>query len=151
MIKSNILIDNNIWLDRIKNPKDYLKKKIIKLSKIIPKSKKKKYEISILLSSKKEIKELNKKFRKKNKASDVLSFPFWNKLTPKILKNDEIYLGDIAICFEIINGRAKNKNFKSEFDKAWVHGFLHLLGYDHNNEKNYKKMNNLEKKIINFI
>ena len=106
MIKTNILIDNNIWFNRIKNPNDYFKKKLIKLSKVMPKLKKK-YEISILLSSSKEIKELNKKFRKKNKASDVLSFPFWNKLTPEILKNDEIYLGDIAICFEIINGRAK--------------------------------------------
>ena len=150
MIKTNILIDNNIWFNRIKNKNNYFKKKLIKLSKVMPKLKKK-YEISILLSSSKEIKELNKKFRKKNKVSDVLSFPFWDELNPKIFKNNNIYLGDIAICFEVINGRAKNKNFKLEFDKAWVHGFLHLLGYDHNNEKNYKKINNLEKKIINFI
>ena len=91
------------------------------------------------------MKKLNKKFRNKNKPTDVLSFPFSNKIKNK--KN--LYLGDIAISYEIVNKRSKNSNFFLEFDKMWVHGYLHLLGHDHKNKKDFNKMKKIEDLILN--
>ena len=89
------------------------------------------------------MKKLNFKFRKKNKITDVLSFPL------KYKKNKIIYIGDIAISYEIINQRSKLSNFSKEFDKIWVHGYLHLIGYDHKKIKDFKKMYKKEKLILN--
>ena len=53
---------------------------------------------------------------------------------------------------EVIDySEAEKNNFFLEFDKAWVHGFLHLLGFDHIKNKDYLKMNRVEKKILNSI
>ena len=57
----------------------------------------------------------------------------------------------MAICYEVINSRSKRNSFITEFDKVWVHGFLHLLGYDHIKDKDYLKMNRVEKRILNTI
>jgi len=62
-----------------------------------------------------------------------------------------MYIGDIATCYEIINIRPKKTNFLLEFDKVWVHGLLHLIGYNHIKNKDYFKMNRIEKKILNLI
>ena len=62
-----------------------------------------------------------------------------------------MYLGDIAISYEIINKRSKKTNFFEEFDKIWIHGYLHLLGYDHKKEKDFVKMRKLENSIINYL
>ena len=62
-----------------------------------------------------------------------------------------MYIGDIATCYEIINVRSKKTNFFLEFDKVWVHGLLHLGGYNHLKNKDYFKMDRIEKKIINLI
>ena len=97
------------------------------------------------------MKKLNKKFRKKNKPTDVLSFPFFS---PKDLKSKDkknLFIGDIAVSYEIINNRSKKNNFLLEFDKAWIHGLLHLIGYDHVKNKDYYKMNKIEKRILNSI
>ena len=91
------------------------------------------------------MKELNKKFRNKNKPTDVLSFSFNDKM--KYKKN--LYLGDIAISYEIVNKRSKNSNFSLEFDKMWIHGYLHLLGHDHKKKKDFKKMKKIEDLILN--
>ena len=93
------------------------------------------------------MKELNKKFRKKNIPTDVLSFPFINKIKYK----KDMYLGDIAISYEIINKRSKYSNFSTEFDKMWIHGYLHLLGYNHKKLTDYKVMKQLEIKILKIL
>ena len=120
MIKANVILDYSKWKNKIKDPNNYLKKKIIKLSRI-PYFKKKNQEFSILLTSNKKMQKLNLMFRKKNKPTDVLSFPSLNK----------IYIGDIAISYEIVNKRSNQSNFFIEFDKMWIHGYFHLNGYDH--------------------
>ena len=56
----------------------------------------------------------------------------------------------MAVSYEIINLRSK-KNFLLEFDKVWIHGLLHLLGYNHIRNKDYFKMNKFEKRILNSI
>ena len=148
MITVNVEIDNNSWHKKIKNPKKYLNKKLKKIYKIISFFKKKKVIFTILLTSSYNMKKLNKKFRKKNNPTDVLSFPFFKNLS---LKNKEVYIGDIAISYEIINGRSKKTKFFLEFDKVWIHGLIHLIGYDHIKNKDFTKMNKLEKRILHKI
>tara|TARA_B100000579_G_C22623244_1_gene752931 strand:+ start:423 stop:857 length:435 start_codon:yes stop_codon:yes gene_type:complete len=143
MIKADIVIDFPKWKTKIKNPNLYFKRKIKKLS-FINFFNKKNFHFTLLLTNKKVIKKLNKKFRKKNKETDVLSFP----LKSHINKN---YKGDIAICYEIINTRSKNTNFSIELDKIWVHGLLHLLGYNHIKLKDYKLMLKREQDILKRI
>ena len=140
----DIVLDHYLWKNKIKNPKIYFKKKIIKLNELRL-FKNKSYNYTILLTNNKKMKELNKKFRKKNITTDVLSFPLNNK--ERFKKN--IYLGDIAVNYEIIKKRSKNSNFFLEFDKMWIHGYLHLLGYDHKKNKSFKKMKKLEDLILN--
>ena len=65
------------------------------------------------------------------------------------LQNKTIYIWDISISYEIINHRSKLSNFSKEFDKIWVHGYLHLIGYDHKKIKDFKKMYKKEKLILN--
>ena len=60
-------------------------------------------------------------------------------------------MGDIAISYEIINKRSLKSNFFKEFDKMWVHGYLHLVGYDHKNNKEFNKMRRKEKLILSLI
>ena len=141
MIKANVILDNSIWKTKIKNPKHYIKKKLKIVSKIFPFNNKL-HEFSILLTNNRKMKILNKKFRFKNKPTDVLSFPL-NNFAPK-----NTYLGDIAISYEIINKRSKKTNFFIEFDKIWIHGYLHLNGYKHKKNKDYYKMQKKEDLII---
>ena len=97
------------------------------------------------------MKKLNKKFRNKNESTDVLSFPWFSLNKLKLIKKKEIYIGDIAISYQIINLRSKKKDFFKEFDKVWVHGFLHLVGYDHIKNYDYYKMDKIEKRILDSI
>ena len=140
MIKANVILDYSKWKNKIKNPNNYLKKKLNKLSKI-PYFKKKKQEFSILLTNSRKMKNLNFKFRRKNKPTDVLSFQ----------SNDSVYIGDIAISYEIINKRSKLSNFFLEFDKIWIHGYFHLIGYDHKKLKDFKKMSKKENLVLNYF
>ena len=144
MIKANVVVDFPKWEKKIKNPEKYLSYKLKKLQKILD-FKNKNQEFSILLTNNHKMKKLNYKFRKKNKITDVLSFPLNNTI-----KNN-IYIGDIAVSFEIINKRSTISDFNYEFDKMWIHGFLHLVGYDHKKNKEYKMMNKKEKLILNYL
>ena len=76
---------------------------------------------------------------------------FCQKKKLKLNKEKNMYIGDIVTCYEIINLRSKKTNFYIEFDKAWVHGLLHLFGYNHIKNSDYFKMDRIEKKILNSI
>jgi len=150
MINVDVVIENKLWNKKIKSPSKYIKKKIKKIFKFNS-IKRRRFSLTILLTDNSKIKYLNKKFRNKNKITDVLSFP---NLEPADLKkkiNTEIYLGDIALSYEIINRRSKDSSFNLEFDKMWIHGYLHLLGYDHKKFKDYKVMKKTEDKILKVI
>ncbi len=144
MIKINVILDKIIWKKKIKRPDYYLKKKFNKLLNKF-KITSNVQEISIFLTNSEKMRQLNLRFRKKNKPTDVLSFPI------NIVKKKIGYLGDIAISYEIVNKRSKKSNFNYEFDKMWVHGYLHLLGYDHKKIREFEKMHKMEKKILNYI
>ena len=144
MNKIEVVLDYSLWKKKIKNPKNYFKKKILKINNL-KHFKEKSKNFTIFLTNSKKMKDLNKKFRNKNKTADVLSFPFDKKKKYK----HNIYLGDIAISYEIIKKRSKTSDFFLEFDKMWIHGYLHLLGHDHKKDKDYKKMQKLEKLTLN--
>ena len=149
MIKVNVEINKKNWQKKIKNHKKYFTKKLNKIKKFVPFFRKKNIIFTILLTNSINMKKLNKKFRKINKATDVLSFPSFKINNLKLINKKDVYVGDVAVSYEIINKRSKKKNFYKEFDKVWVHGLLHLVGYDHIKIKDYYKMCELENKILN--
>jgi probable rRNA maturation factor len=144
MIKANVILDNYKWKYKIKNPSLYFKNKISKLNKLSS-FKKKKQEFSILLTNNVEMKRLNIKFRKKNSYTDVLSFPL------NFVEKKNIYIGDIAISYEIVKQRSKASNFFLELDKMWIHGYFHLIGYDHKKKKDFLKMTKKENSVLNYF
>ena len=151
MIKVNVLSEENSWAKKITKSEELFNK----VCKNFPKKFKfinKKVYLTLLLSNNQKIKILNKKFRKKNKSTDVLSFPYNTKKKFRELKNTklEIYLGDIIINFRKINASSKIL-FKKKFDELWIHGLVHLFGYDHIKDSNFKKMNYIEKKFLKKI
>jgi probable rRNA maturation factor len=100
--------------------------------------------ISIALVSEKEIKDLNKVYRNKNKVTDVLSFSI----------DSEDALGEVLICLEQAKRQAKanQKTNKSELQLLTVHGILHLLGYDHErSDKAALEQEKLEQEILNIL
>ena len=151
MIKINVEVNYKHWFKKIKSPKKCIKPKLKIISSVVPFFKKKNVIFTILLTSSKNIKKLNKKFRNKNKSTDVLSFPYFQLNNLKSIKENNIYIGDLAISYEIINQRSIKNNFMLEFDKAWIHGLLHLIGYDHIKNKDYFIMEKVEKKIFDLI
>ena len=74
-----------------------------------------------------------------------MSFP------TKIKDKKKLYVGDIAISYEIIKKRSKKTNFFLEFDKMWVHGYLHLIGYDHKGLDDFSRMYRKEKSILKYF
>ena len=151
MIRLNVEVNSKSWHKKIKNPKKYFSKKLKKISKIVKFFKGKNITFTILLTSSLNMKKLNKKFRNQNTSTDVLSFPFLSSNNLKFIKQKKLYIGDVATSYEIINSRSKKNNFLLEFDKAWVHGLLHLIGYSHIKNKDYFKMDKIEKRILNSI
>ena len=153
MIKVNVITNNISWLSYIKNPNSYIERKIKKINLKEKKLKKNNIFCTLLLSNDQEIKNLNKKFRKKNVSTDVLSFPFHSKkkLEKKLIEEKEIYLGDIIVNLNKIKIRDNLKNSKLEFDKLWIHGLVHLFGYDHKIKKDFETMLKVEKEYLKYI
>ena len=153
MIKVNVILNNINWKRYLRNPNRFIEKKIALLNKKNKLLKKNTLICSLLLSGTKEIKNLNKKFRKKNKSTDVLSFPFYekNQLINKIKKEKEVYLGDIIINLSQVKKKNNKAKFKDELNKLWIHGLLHLLGYDHKSNSQYLQMRKLEEKFSYLI
>ena len=148
MINIDVISESNLWNKKIKKPDVFFQS----LLRVFPKKYrfiKKKISLTILLSNNKNIKKLNKKFRNKNKSTDVLSFPSETKINIK----KSPYIGDIVISYEFINKRKALSalEFNSKVTKIFIHGFLHLLGYDHIKLKDFKEMLIEEKKIYQTI
>ena len=148
MIKVNVLSEERSWSKKLKKKEIFFNK----LCKFFPRKFQfinKKIYLTLLLSNNKNIKRLNKKFRNKDKHTDILSFPFHQKSK----KLNEIYLGDIIISFNYMN-KSKNlstNDFKEKVVKIFIHGFLHLLDFDHIKKKDYIKMLNEEQKIFKSV
>ena len=86
MIRVNVEVSSKPWLKKIKNPKKYFNQRLKKISKIVNFCKNKNITFTILLTNSLNIKKLNKKFRKQNKSTDVLSFPSFSLKSLKSIK-----------------------------------------------------------------
>ena len=148
MINVIVFSNEKAWSKRLKKKEVFFNK----ICKSFPKKYKfinKKISLTLLLSNNKNIKKLNKNFRNKNRSTDILSFPFRKKL--KILK--KTYLGDIIISYNFIDKpkSQKLKSFNEKLIKIFIHGFLHLLNFDHTKNKDYKRMLKEEELIYSAV
>jgi len=148
MIDVNVFSEEKAWSKKLKNKNIFFNR----ICRSFPKKYKfinKKVRFSLLLSNNRNIKKLNKVFRNKNKPTDILSFPTSKKI--KIIK--EIYIGDIIISFNFINKpkSQSSKFFQEKLIKTFIHGFLHLLNFDHIKNKDYKKMLKEEKLLYQSV
>ena len=148
MISVNVFSNEKAWSKRLKKKELFFNK----ICKAFPKKYKfsnRKVNLTLMLSNNKNIKKLNKEFRNKNESTDILSFPFSNKI--KISK--KTYIGDIIISYNFIDDpkSQKVKLFKEKLIKIFIHGFLHLLGFDHEKNKDYKKMLKEEELIYQSV
>ena len=148
MININVFSNEKAWTKKLKK-KDLFFNKICKS---FPKNYlflNKKVSFSLLLSNNKNIKKLNKDFRNKNESTDILSFQFSKKI--KISK--KTYIGDIVISYNFINNpkSQSSKQFEEKLIKTFIHGFLHLLNFDHKKDKDYKKMLKEEELIFQSV
>jgi len=148
MISIDVVSECSLWCKKIKKADIFFNS----LVKVFPKKYrfiKRKVGLTILLSNNKNIKKLNKKFRNKNKATDILSFPFEKKINIK----KSPYIGDIVISYDFMNKPKALSvlEFKNKTAKIFIHGFLHLLGYDHIKLKDFKAMLIEEEEIYQTI
>ena len=148
MIKVTVFSNEKAWSKKLKKKELFFEK----ICKAFPKKYqflKKKINLSILLSNNKNIKKLNKEFRNKNKSTDILSFPFNERI--KISK--QTYIGDIIISYNYIDKpkTQKLKFFEKKLIKIFIHGFLHLLGFDHIKNRDYQKMLREEDSIYQSV
>tara|TARA_Y100000766_G_C18550534_1_gene432702 strand:+ start:151 stop:615 length:465 start_codon:yes stop_codon:yes gene_type:complete len=153
MIKINVIYNGKDTKSTSKNVGGYIKKINVILNKKLKKYKNKIVFFNLLLSRDNEIKKLNKKFRKKNKTTDVLSFPFYSKkqLNVKLKNEKKIFLGDVIVNLNKIKNKKNKFIFRVELNKLWVHGFAHLLGHDHKMDKDFFKMRKIEKEFLSYI
>ena len=144
----------------IEENKEYEKtiEKVLKQCFKEEKLEKSKLYITITLTNSENIRKINKQYRNIDKATDVLSFPMYEKseLEEKISEKDFRYedvLGDIVISIEKVKEQAKEyeHSFERELSYMIVHGFYHLMGYDHIEEEDKKKMRPKEEKILNTL
>ena len=119
---------------------------------------KSKLYISIILTNPEHIHEINKQYRNVDRATDVLSFPMFEKdeLDEKIKNNDfehEDVLGDIVISIEKVEEQSKEygHSFEREFAYMLVHGFYHLMGYDHIEDDDKVVMRRKEEIVLNKL
>ena len=148
MININVFSEEKAWSKRLKNKEFFFKK----ICKAFPKKYRflnKRVSFTLLLSNNKNIKKLNKSFRNKSKSTDILSFPFSKKA--KI--SNESYLGDIIISYNFIckPKSQSSKIFREKLIKTFIHGFLHLLNFDHIKDKDYMEMLREEEKIYQSV
>ena len=148
MISVDVLSEEKNWSIKLKKKEFFFNS----ICKSFPKKyqfKNKRIFFTLLLSNNQGIKKLNKKFRKKNKPTDILSFPFQKKIRLK----KKLYLGDIIISYNFMN-KPKNQevdSFKEKVIKTFIHGFLHLLSFDHVRLKDYNMMFKEEQKIYRSV
>ena len=148
MINVSVFSEEKALYKKIKK-KSFFFKKICKAFPKKYKFKNKKVSFTLLLSNNKNIKKLNKNFRKKNKHTDILSFPFSKKTKIK----NQTYIGDIIISYNYVD-KPKSQNlkyFKQKLIKLFIHGFLHLLNFDHLKNIDYQKMSKEEELIYQSV
>jgi probable rRNA maturation factor len=148
MISIDVFSEEKAWSYKLKK-KDLFFKEICNAFPRKYKFLNKKVSLTLLLSNNRNIKKLNKDFRNKDNSTDILSFPFKRKI--RISK--KTYIGDIIISYNFMDQPKLQhlRNFKEKVIKTFIHGFLHLLGFDHIKNKDYIKMLKEEERIYQSV
>ena len=147
MIQINYKVEEKGWKKNFPQFKKFISKTVYETYKVIDNRIYSNISVSFLLTSNKKMKELNFKYRNKNKATNVLSFPM------QINYDDNYFLGDIVLANQIIlKESVEIKMAKYDYlCKMTIHGMLHLFGYDHETNQQFKKMNKFENLIFQKI
>ena len=146
------IIENILWEkiidENFENKLNSIIQNIIELTKKTKLTQK--FSVSVLFTGDKKIKNLNNNFRNINCATNVLSFPSTELHEDKSSLN---FLGDIVISYDTLLKEAKKDKIKTSdhLIHIFVHSFLHLLGYDHDNCLDAKIMETLEIKILKIL
>ncbi len=163
MINIDVVIKSKKWQDE-KNIENFIDKTcqnlipLTDLKKILTKDFE--LELSVLLVSDAQIKKINSQFRQKNKPTNVLSFPALDEnlirnigIKKVVGSNTYLLLGDIIIAQETVKKEslAQKKKFRDHLTHLILHSILHLIGYDHEDEKMANTMEALEVKILKRI
>jgi len=140
----------------IEENKDYIKliEKVTEKCFEVENLTKKNLYLSVILTNPENIRNTNKEFRKIDKATDVLSFPMFEKEEiPKIIGDHPEALGDIMVSIEQVETQAEEygHSFERELSYMIVHGFYHLMGYDHMIEDEKKVMRAKEENVLNLL
>ena len=147
MVLINYKIESADWKKKFPSFKKYINKTVNETTKGLKNKSNLNSSVSFLLTSDKNIKKLNYKYRKKNKPTNVLSFPMM------MIYDNINLLGDIALASETLLNEASEQNI-SKYDylsKMTIHGMLHLLGYDHKTSQQFKVMSRLENTIYKRV
>ena len=147
MIDINYNVDEEGWKKHFPSFQKYISKTVNETIKAIDIKNSKNFSVTFLLTSNKTIKELNFKYRKKNNPTNVLSFPMQSSYMNKFI------LGDIVMANQTLIKEAEEQRV-TKYDhlcKMTIHGMLHLLGYDHKTEKQFKQMNKYENLIFKTL
>ena len=114
---------------------------------------KKQGDLSVVLVGENQMKELNRKYRKKDRVTDVLSFAYEKGGSFVFPRGNLVKLGEVVICPQYIkkNARKRGLDFKGELCRVVIHGILHILGYNHKTSRGMKKMNELEERYLRLL
>ena len=141
MINTSLICQSKHWPPRIRKI-NLLLKKILNFKNDLSFKKNTNYNCNFILTNDKFMKAINKKFRKKKKSTDVLTFVS----EIKIKKNQQYKICDIFLSAEVIKKDAKEKktSFYDHLTHVIVHSFLHINGYDHKKNIDFNKMKKAE-------
>ena len=147
MVDINYKIESLEWNKNFPSYKKCISNSVNQIFKKVNFSSNNEISISFLLTSNSEIKLLNQRYRNKNKPTNVLSFPMHEQIENKN------YLGDVVIACEKIVDESSEQNIKKYeyLSKMTIHGVLHLLGYKHDTDSQFNKMDSIEKNILKEI
>ena len=147
MIKINYNVDEKSWKKNFPQFKKYISKTVEETISAVDTKISQNISITFFLTSNKKMRELNLKFRKKNNSTNVLSFPM------QTFFNDSYLLGDIVLANKTLIKESIEQKI-TRYDhlcKMTIHGMLHLLGYDHKTDKQFKQMNKFEELIYRSV
>jgi probable rRNA maturation factor len=153
-VQVEILVRSQRWR-KYSTAKTLVKKAVLAAAKAISTSP---TELAIVLSDDSTIRALNRDWRGKNAPTNVLSFPAPGRPSPSAgqcrgggkHENPSPYIGDIVIAYEMVarEAAAEGKPFGHHLAHLAIHGFLHLHGYDHENDRDAQEMERLERRIL---
>jgi probable rRNA maturation factor len=148
-VKLEIVVRSALWRKR-RGAQSVVRKAVLAAAKA---ASTRSAELAIVLSNDSGIQALNRDWRGKNTATNVLSFPA--APTSPATKGGKYarptpYIGDIVIAYQTTarEADAEGKSFSHHLAHLAIHGFLHLLGYDHENDRDAEKMERLERRIL---